>query len=99
MGRITYAEFTNVGQPEILGRYPIHFHMNGEVHDSYVIGNSIHHSHARHITIHGVHYLTVAKNVGYRSLGHSIFLEDGIETNNIIEDNLIIGSIQVWNML
>jgi hypothetical protein len=32
-------------------------------------------------------------------MGHCIFLEDGVETNNIIEDNLILGSKQSWIML
>lgn len=92
MGRISYAEFRNVGQQSIIGRYPIHFHLNGVMQQSYVEGNSIHDSHARIITIHGVHYLRVLNNVGYRCLGHAIFLEDGIETYNVIENNLIIGN-------
>jgi hypothetical protein len=93
VGRIEYAEFTHVGQPKILGRYPIHFHMTGEMSDSYVRGNSVHDSFARVCTIHGAHYLLVEKNVGYLVSGHNIFLEDGIETNNVIRDNLMISSL------
>lgn len=59
IGRVEYAEFTKVGQPSILGRYPIHFHMTGEMYDSYIIGNSVYHSYARVTTLHGVHYLRV----------------------------------------
>lgn len=77
----------------------MHFHMNGDVSDSYVIGNAVHDSFARVLTIHGVHYLTVQDNVGHIVHGHNIFLEDGIETHNVIEGNLMISSIQVWNML
>jgi len=40
--RISYCEFTDVGQAFKLGRYAIHFHMIGNVHNSYVIGNSVH---------------------------------------------------------
>jgi hypothetical protein len=98
-GRIRYAEFRQVGQPRIIGRYPIHFHMNGEMTDSYVIGNSIHDSFARCITIHGTHFLRVQNNVGFNAKGHGIFMEDGIETNNIITGNLILGSRQSWIML
>ncbi len=29
VGRIENAEFRNMGQPKIIGRYPIHFHLNG----------------------------------------------------------------------
>ena len=74
IGRIEYAEFRLGGQPLIIGRYPIHFHMNGEVSQSYVRGNSVHDSMARCITIHGVHFLRVQNNVGYNARGHNIFL-------------------------
>lgn len=99
VGHIAYTEVTQCGQPAIVGRYCIHFHMNGDVSNSYVIGNSVHDSNARILTIHGVHYLTVTHNVGYLIHGHNFFLEDGIETYNVIEHNLVIGTIQVWNML
>jgi hypothetical protein len=59
MARVENAEFRNVGQPAIKGRYPIHFHLVGPVYDSYVRSNAIHDSFARAITIHGVHYLRV----------------------------------------
>jgi hypothetical protein len=48
--------------------------MNGDVPESYSIGNSVHNSMARILTIHGVHYLYVAWNVGYRVKGHNFFL-------------------------
>lgn len=72
----------------------MHFHMNGDVPDSSVIGNAVHHSFARILTIHGVRFLRAANNVGYRVKGHNFFVEDGIETHNLIEDNLVIGSLQ-----
>ena len=78
IGKISYAEFTKCGQPSIVGRYCTHFHMAGEVPESYVRGISVHHSKARVLTIHGTHQLTVEKNVGYFVKGHNIFLEDGI---------------------
>ena len=39
IGRIENVEFFNVGQAFKLGRYPIHFHMIGTVHKSYVRNN------------------------------------------------------------
>jgi hypothetical protein len=42
IGRIEYTEFFNVGQAFQLGRYPIHYHMIGTVHNSYVKGNTVH---------------------------------------------------------
>lgn len=56
---LSYAEFTNCGQPKIVGRYCTHFHMAGEVPNSFVRGISVHHSFARVLTIHGTHYLLV----------------------------------------
>ncbi len=52
--------------------------MAGDVPDSYSIGNSVHHSMARVLTLHGVHFLYVAWNVGYKVKGHNFFIEDGI---------------------
>lgn len=73
-GHVAYTEFTQCGQPQILGRYCIHFHMNGEVPTSYARGNAVHESHARVVTLHAVHFLTVEKNVGYRVHGHNFFV-------------------------
>ena len=74
VAHIGYSEFTNCGQPRIVGRYCIHFHMNGDVVDSEVTGNAVHHSHARILTIHAIHYLRVKYNVGYRIKGHNFFI-------------------------
>lgn len=54
---------------------------------------------ARVLTIHGTHYLLVEKNVGYYVEGHNIFVEDGIETHNVIQDNLMITSITSFTLL
>lgn len=73
-GQVAYSEFSHCGQPAILGRYCIHFHMAGEVPTSFVRGNAVHDSFARVVTIHGVHFLTVEYNVGYRVRGHNFFV-------------------------
>jgi hypothetical protein len=52
--------------------------MAGYVPDSYVKGNVVHHSFARVLTLHGVHFLTASWNVGYLIKGHAFFVEDGI---------------------
>ena len=54
IGRISYAEFYDMGQSTIIGRYPIHFHQNGDIMKSYVEGNAVHDSNARIVTLHGV---------------------------------------------
>ena len=48
--------------------------MAGDVPESYSIGNSVHDSMARVLTLHGVHFLYVAWNVGFRAKGHNIFI-------------------------
>ena len=98
-GRIDNIELYNVGQAFILGSYPIHFHMIGTVHSSYVRNNAIHHSFNRAVTIHGVHYLRVQNNVAYHTMGHTIFIEDAAETKNLIEGNLIVDVRRSWSLL
>lgn len=98
-GHVAYTEFFHCGQPKIMGRYCMHFHMNGDVSNSFVKGNAVHDSFARVLTIHGVQYLTVTENVGFRAQGHNIFIEDGVETQNTITNNLIISSLESWMMM
>ena len=86
--RIEYTEFTNVGQAFRVGRYPIHFHIPGNMSTSYVRGNAIHHSNNRACTLHNVMNLLVEKNVAYSIKGLTFFLEDGIEEYNVLQYNL-----------
>ena len=90
LGRIENVELFNVGQASKLGRYPIHFHMAGNVSNSYIRNCAIHHSFNRGITVHGVNQLRIQNNVLYDIIGHAIFLEDGAETQNRIEYNLVV---------
>lgn len=62
--------------------------MIGAVRQSYVRYNSIHHTYQRAIAIHGVHYLRVLNNVAFETMGATYFIEDGVETKNIIIGNL-----------
>jgi len=90
VGKIENCEFFDVGQAFKLGRYPIHFHMVGTVTKSYIRDNSIHQSYNRATTLHGVHYLEISGNVVYKAMGHTIFIEDAVETKNLILNNLVI---------
>ena len=51
------------------------------------------------MTIHGVHFLRIQNNVAFRTMGHTIFVEDAAETNNLVEDNLIIDVWASWSLL
>jgi len=99
IGRFSYVEFMQVGQSFQLGRYPLHFHMIGAVHKSFVRGNAFHHTYNRACTLHGIHYLTIENNVAYETMGHTIFFEDGIETKNMIKNNLVIKTKRAWSLL
>ena len=90
VGKIENCEFYDVGQAFKLGRYPIHFHMIGTVAKSYIKNNSIHQSYNRGTTLHGVHYLEISGNFVYKAMGHTIFIEDAIETKNLIMNNLVM---------
>ena len=88
--RIEYTEFTNVGQAFRVGRYPIHFHLPGNMSGSYIRGNAVHHSNNRACTLHDVSNLIVERNVAFNIKGLSFFLEDGVEQYNTLQYNLAI---------
>ncbi len=90
-GSISYAEFRHLGKEGVLGKYSLHFHQVGEtMRGSSVVGASIWDSGNRWITIHGTNDLLVRDCVGYRSVGHGFYLEDGSETRNILDRNLAV---------
>jgi hypothetical protein len=90
-GSISYAEFRHLGKEGVLGRYAIHFHLVGDtMRGSSVVGVSIWDSGNRWITIHGTNYLVVRDCVGYNSIGHGFFLEDGTEQYNVLDRNLAV---------
>jgi hypothetical protein len=92
-GSISYAEFRHLGKEGVLGRYALHYHLCGDtMRGSYVLGASIWNSNNRWLTIHGTNYLVARDNVGYKSIGHGFFLEDGTEVYNVLDRNLAVGA-------
>ena len=90
-GSISYAEFRHLGKQGVLGRYSLHYHLVGStMRGSSVIGASIWDSRNRWLTIHGTNSLVVRDCVGYKSLGHGYFLEDGTEVYNVLDRNLAV---------
>ena len=53
----------------------------------------------RGTTLHGVEYLRIIKNVYYNTKGHTVFVEDGVETKNRIEYNLVINTEPSFSLL
>lgn len=94
-GSISYAEFRHLGKEGVLGKYALHFHQVGEtMRGTSVVGASFWDSKNRWITIHGASYLVVRDCVGYKSIGHGFFLEDGTETRNILDGNLAVMALR-----
>ncbi|KAG8575321.1 hypothetical protein GDO81_009514 [Engystomops pustulosus] len=88
------VEVTHMGQ-QILGSYPVHFHMTGAVDEeggynppTYIDNLAIHHCFSRCVAIHGTHGLLIRDTIGYDTLGHCFFLEDGVEQKNTFYHNL-----------
>ncbi len=90
-GSISYAEFRRLGKRGTLGRYMLHFHLvRDSMRGSSVIGASLWDSENRWLTVHGTDYLVVRDCVGYNSIGHGFFLEDGTEVFNVFDRNLAV---------
>jgi hypothetical protein len=92
-GRFADVEFRELGQAAVLGRYPLHWHMQRDSgYGQYARRCSIHTSHNRGITLHGTHGVQVERNVVHDVTGHAVFLEDGVETGNRCTGNLVVAT-------
>ena len=81
-------ELNRMGQHMELARYPIHWHINGDVTGQYIKNSAIHDTYNRCVTIHATDNLLVENNVTYNTVGHCFFMEDAVETGNMVVKNL-----------
>ena len=88
--RLSNVEFYHVGQAFRLGRYPIHFHMNGDMPSSYVNECAVHESFNQATNIQATNYLRITRNVVYDIMGGAFFLKDGVEIGNTFSYNLAV---------
>lgn len=88
--RVAGVDFAHLGRAATLGAYPIHFHLARDASGSYVEDSSIEHSFNRCLAIHGTSGVRASRNVAFDTVGHCYFLEDGIETANVLDDDLAI---------
>ncbi len=87
--QIQGVEFYQMGQGGKLGHYPVHFHMARRVpSDTYLKDNSVWDSMTRWYVLHATQGVLLARNVGYASIGHGYYLEDGTETDNKLYTNI-----------
>ncbi|MDB5300660.1 MAG: hypothetical protein JWO87_2323 [Phycisphaerales bacterium] len=94
-GGISYAEFRHLGKRNVLGKYPVHFHLvRDSMRGNGVVGASIWDSQNRFMAIHGTDYLLVRDCVGYQCVGHGFFLEDATEQYNLLDHNIAIQALK-----
>jgi hypothetical protein len=90
------VEFYHLGQGGAIMHYPVHFHMarqtptaEGQTQpQTFVKDSSVWDSMTRWMVIHATQGVRLARNVGYASIGHGYYLEDGTETGNQLYANL-----------
>jgi G8 domain len=81
-------ELSRGGKLGVLGEYPFHWHLAGDVPGQFLRNSSIHHSYQRCVTLHGTNYAEVSNNVCFDHLGHGFFFEQGNEIKNVMRHNL-----------
>jgi cell migration-inducing and hyaluronan-binding protein len=89
--QIQGVEFYQLGQGGSIMHYPVHFHMVRATptnSPTFVKDSSIWDSMTRWIVLHGTQGVMLARNIGYLSIGHGYYLEDGTETGNQLYANL-----------
>ena len=83
------VEFKQLGQGGRIGHYPVHFHMARTTPaNTFVKDSSVNESMTRWMVVHSTHGITFARNVGWKSIGHGFYIEDGSETDNRYQTNI-----------
>eukprot|EP01135_Chromosphaera_perkinsii_P003889 Nk52_evm6s261 gene=Nk52_evmTU6s261 len=86
-------ELYNMGQGDLIGRYPFHFHLAGDMPSgTYIKDSSIHKSNFRCVVLHGTSNVLVENNVAYDHFGHCVLTEDSSETNNVFKHNCFLNT-------
>lgn len=87
--RIAGVRAYRAGQLNVMGRYPFHLHMMGDVAGgSFFHDNTVERSYFRGYTVHGTHNTTLHRNVAFDVQGSVYYMEDGVEEDNDLFYNL-----------
>jgi hypothetical protein len=95
--QIRGVEFYQMGEGGRIMHYPMHFHMTRKTPQpenpadppvTFVEDSSVWDSMTRWMVLHASQGVTLARNVGYKSIGHGYYLEDATETDNKFYSNL-----------
>ncbi len=81
--------FYQMGQGGRIMHYPVHFHMARKTPPGTIVADcTVWDSMTRWYTLHATQGVTLARNVGYLSIGHGYYFEDGTETDNRLYSNI-----------
>ncbi|MBS2013950.1 MAG: hypothetical protein JST00_13760 [Deltaproteobacteria bacterium] len=82
------VELQRMGQFDHVARYPIHWHLAGDVTGQYVKRSTVNRSFQRGITIHGVQHVLVQDNIVFDTPGHNFLVETPDTVDNVWDHNL-----------
>lgn len=90
VGRFSGVEFRRMGQFNKPGRYPLHWHNNGDAADSAVIGCLVHQSYQRGIVTVGSRRVRISGNVVVKPYGHGYIVESEDHSPQLTTTNLAL---------
>jgi hypothetical protein len=90
IGRFSGVEFRRMGQFNRPGRYPLHWHNNGDAADSAVVGCLVHRSYQRGIVTVGSRRVRISGNVVVKPYGHGYIVESGDHSPQLLTTNLAL---------
>ena len=88
-----YARVEFCGQRPVMGRYCLHFHLLKKCPRCVFQGNAVVDGEHIGITVHGTHDAVVDQNVVWDAKANGLYIEDGNELRNTLNQNVMICSI------
>lgn len=88
--RFSGVELRRMGQFNRPGRYPLHWHDNGDAADSAVVGCLIHDSYQRGIVAVGSRHLRISDNVVLKPYGHGYIVEREDHSPQLVTSNIAV---------
>jgi hypothetical protein len=90
IGRFSGVEFRRMGQFNRPGRYPLHWHNNGDAAESSVSGCLVHQSYQRGIVTAGSRHVRISGNVVLKPYGHGYIVESEDNSPQLVTTNLAV---------
>jgi hypothetical protein len=90
IGRFSGVEFRRMGQFNRPGRYPLHWHNNGDAADSAVVGCLVQQSYQRGIVTAGSRCVRISGNVVVKPYGHGYIVEAEDHSPQLLTTNLAL---------